>query len=119
MKRLMQTWVRRRGTTRMLVFRVDRSRRIDRVIDYFGERLEPIVLGDAVKPHPLPLLLPAACARKKAGSCYAREDSSGATWEATSASSLPLQVLQHKPPSLAPVEAATGRAMEGHRYVVD
>jgi hypothetical protein len=28
----------------MLVFKIDRPRRIDRVIDYFGERLAPVMV---------------------------------------------------------------------------
>lgn len=44
MKRLVGTWRRRR--TRMLVFRFDRPRRIDRLIDYFGERLVPTLVPD-------------------------------------------------------------------------
>ncbi len=39
MKRLAKTWARQRRSTRTLAFRVDRPRRIDWVIDYFGERL--------------------------------------------------------------------------------
>ena len=43
MKRRVETWGRRQRT-RMLVFRFDRSRRIDRLIDYFGERLVPVLV---------------------------------------------------------------------------
>jgi hypothetical protein len=39
----MWPWPRRGG--RMLVFRVDRPRRIDRVIDYFGDRLAPVMVS--------------------------------------------------------------------------
>src|ERR1700730_688811 len=44
MKRLVPMWGRRRRSTRMLVSRVDRPRVIDRVIDYFGERLAPVMV---------------------------------------------------------------------------
>jgi hypothetical protein len=46
MKRLVHTWARRRRSTRMLVLRFDRSRRIDRMIDYFGERFTAVVVSD-------------------------------------------------------------------------
>lgn len=45
MKALVGTW-RRRRRTRMLVFRFDRPRRIDRLIDYFGERLVTVLVPD-------------------------------------------------------------------------
>jgi hypothetical protein len=40
MKRLMKTWRRNGRTSRMLVLKVDRPRRIDRFIDYFGGLVE-------------------------------------------------------------------------------
>lgn len=45
MKRLIETWARRRRSARTLVFRVDRPRRIDRVISYFGEGLVPMAVS--------------------------------------------------------------------------
>ena len=38
MKRLVRLWRRPRRARRMLVFTLDRPRRIDRVIDFFGDR---------------------------------------------------------------------------------
>jgi hypothetical protein len=38
-------WPRPRRGGLMLVFRADRPRRIDRVIDYFGDRLAPVMLS--------------------------------------------------------------------------
>ena len=38
MKRLVGLWRRPRRARRMLMFPVDRPRRIDRVIDFFGDR---------------------------------------------------------------------------------
>jgi hypothetical protein len=47
MKRVVEAWVqRRRRSARPFVFRVDRPRRIDPVINYFGDRRAPApVLG--------------------------------------------------------------------------
>ena len=45
MKRFVETWVRRRQSTRTFVFRVDRPRQIDSVINYFGERLGPAAVS--------------------------------------------------------------------------
>ena len=38
MKRLVRLWRRPRKARRVLVFTLDRPRRIDRVIDFFGDR---------------------------------------------------------------------------------
>ena len=38
MKPLVRLWRRQRGARRVLVFTLDRPRRIDRVIDFFGDR---------------------------------------------------------------------------------
>jgi hypothetical protein len=46
MKRLVRMWTRRRRGTRMVVFKVDRPRRIDPMIDPFGERLLPVMVSD-------------------------------------------------------------------------
>jgi len=51
MKRLVQIWNRRRRSARTLVLRFDRPRRIDELIDYFGERLAP-ALPRPVGPRP-------------------------------------------------------------------
>jgi hypothetical protein len=45
MKRLIQRWARRRRSTKMVLFRVDRPRRIDRVVAYFGEQLAPVMVA--------------------------------------------------------------------------
>jgi len=44
MKRLPEKWNRRQRRTRMLVLRLDHARRIDRLIDYFGDRLAPVMV---------------------------------------------------------------------------
>jgi hypothetical protein len=44
MKRVAEKWNRRQRRTRMLVLRLDHARRIDRLIDYFGDRLVPVML---------------------------------------------------------------------------
>ena len=50
MKRLVETWIRRHRRARALVFRVDRPRGIDRVIDYFGEQVAPVLVSSARWP---------------------------------------------------------------------
>jgi hypothetical protein len=47
MNRLARIWARPRTGRRTLLFTVDRPRRIDRVIDYFGDRLAPALLFGA------------------------------------------------------------------------
>jgi len=46
MSLLARMWPRPRRRGRMLVFSVDRPRRIDRVMDYFGDRLAPVMVSD-------------------------------------------------------------------------
>jgi hypothetical protein len=45
MSLLVRMWPRPRRGGRTLVFSVDRPRRIDRVIDYFGDRLVPVMVS--------------------------------------------------------------------------
>jgi hypothetical protein len=39
-------WLRRNARTKVLVLKIDRPRAIDHVIDYFGERLAPVMAAD-------------------------------------------------------------------------
>ena len=45
MKRFVEAWAERRRDTRALVFRLDRARRIDAVINFLGERLAPVAIS--------------------------------------------------------------------------
>jgi len=47
MNRLVRRWTRPRAGQRTLLFTLDRPRSIDRVIDYFGDRLGPALVAGA------------------------------------------------------------------------
>jgi hypothetical protein len=61
MRRLMRLWVRRRS--RALVTRLDRLRRVDMIVDFFGEGPAPV----AIPAAPAEVAARVACSRAEAG----------------------------------------------------